>query len=167
MTLLAPLALVGTLLLLLPIVVHLFKPRKMRQTPFSSLRWLKLTHQRLSRRIQWHQWLLFLMRAGCILLLVLALAKPLLGIWSTTKVTDRFIILDTSRSMACKVEGLPTPIERAQGLTDLFVQRAGPGDRTALIVAGSPARLITDLSSDASSHLPTIRGVKAGVGDTS
>src|SRR5438552_80817 len=71
MTLLAPLALIGALLLILPIIVHLFKPRKMRQTPFSSLRWLKQTHQRLSRRIEWHQWLLFLLRAGCILLLFL------------------------------------------------------------------------------------------------
>src|SRR5437773_2128368 len=47
MTFLAPLALIGVLLLILPIVVHLFKPRKMKQTPFSSLRWLKQTHPRL------------------------------------------------------------------------------------------------------------------------
>src|ERR1700686_1056905 len=86
MTFLAPLALIGALLLILPIVVHLFKPRKMKQTPFSSLRWLKQTHQRLSRRIQWHQWLLFLLRAGCILLLVLALAKPLIGFWGSQAV---------------------------------------------------------------------------------
>src|SRR6266480_7568068 len=98
MTCLAPLALIGVLLLILPIVVHLFKPRKMRQTPFSSLRWLKQTHQRLSRRIQWHQWLLFLLRAGCILVLVLALAKPLIGNWGASgRGTDRFVILDTSR----------------------------------------------------------------------
>src|SRR5205823_3925901 len=92
MTFLAPLALFGVLLLILPIVVHLFKPRKMKQTPFSSLRWLKQTHQRLSRRIQWHQWLLFLLRAGCIVLLVLALAKPLIGFWGARPV-DRFVIV--------------------------------------------------------------------------
>src|SRR5271167_2429644 len=112
MTLLAPFALFGILLLALPVVVHLFKPRKMRQTPFSSLRWLKETHQRLSRRIQWHQWLLFLMRAGCILLLVLALAKPLIG-WSTTPAADRFVILDVSRSMAYQVAEDSSSMTRA------------------------------------------------------
>src|SRR5882762_7082727 len=93
MTYLAPLALFGVLLLILPIVVHLFKPRKMKQTPFSSLRWLKQAHQRLSRRIEWHQWLLFLMRAGVILFLVIALAKPLIGFWGDRAV-DRIVILD-------------------------------------------------------------------------
>ena len=46
---LAPAAFAGLLLLAIPIAVHLFKPRKMRQTPFSSLRWLKVTRQRAGR----------------------------------------------------------------------------------------------------------------------
>ena len=54
-TFLAPYALFGSLLLAVPILVHLFRPRKVRQTPFSSLRWLRLTPQKLSRRIQWYQ----------------------------------------------------------------------------------------------------------------
>src|SRR5947199_4732345 len=115
MTLLAPWALIGTLLLAIPILVHLFKPRKMRQTPFSSLRWLKETHQRLSRRVQWHQWLLFLMRAGCILFLVFALAKPLFGLWGARPV-DRVVIVDASRSMAYQSQDQPTPLERATEL---------------------------------------------------
>src|SRR5436305_14330858 len=99
MTFLAPAALFGILLLALPIVVHLFKPRKVRATPFSSLRWLKQAHQRLSRRIQWHQWLLFALRAGFIVLLVVALARPLFGVRGEGKPTDRFVVLDVSGSM--------------------------------------------------------------------
>src|SRR5258707_7040396 len=99
MTFLAPTALIGALLLAIPIFVHLFRPRKMRRTPFSSLRWLKQTHQRLSRRIQWHRWLLFLLRAGCILLLVVALARPLVG-GGAGRPVDRFVVLDVGRSMA-------------------------------------------------------------------
>src|SRR5437867_11746139 len=100
MTFLAPTALVGLLLLALPVFVHLLRPRKMRQTPFSSLRWLKVTRQRLSRRIQWHQWLLFLMRAGLVLLLVLALTKPIVGLWNAASPTDRIIVVDVGRAMA-------------------------------------------------------------------
>ena len=59
LTFLASAAFWGVLLLAIPIIIHLFRPRKMRATPFSSLRWLRDTRQRLSRRIQWHQlWLM-------------------------------------------------------------------------------------------------------------
>src|SRR5580704_16959305 len=115
MTFLAPAALIGILLLAIPVVAHLFKPRKMRQTPFSSLRWLKQTQQRLSRRIQWHQWLLFLVRAACIAFLVLALGKPLIGFWGDSRPIDRVLIIDGSRSMDYRAPGLPSPWQRAQG----------------------------------------------------
>ena len=167
MTFLAPIALIGLLTLILPIVVHLFKPRKMRQTPFSSLRWLKATHQRLSRRIQWHQWLLFLMRAGCILLLVIAMAKPLLGLWTSEQPADRFLILDTSRSMAYLGADQSTPLERAQDLASRYVQSANVGDRTAVIVADASPRLIAPPSADASSSLAAIGALKPSLTDAS
>src|SRR6516164_9233934 len=105
MTFLAPAALIGLVLLAVPVVVHLLRPRKMQPTPFSSLRWLKVTRQRLSRRIQWHQWLLFLMRAGLIVLLVLALAKPMIGFWNARGPADRVIILDAGRAMSYATKG--------------------------------------------------------------
>src|SRR5579859_6092940 len=100
MSLLAWGAFWGLLFLALPLVVPLFKPRKVRATPFSSLRWLKQAHQRPSRRVQWHQWLLFALRAGFIVLLVVALARPLFGVRGEGKPTDRFVVLDVSGSMA-------------------------------------------------------------------
>jgi hypothetical protein len=130
----------------------------MKQTPFSSLRWLKATHQRLSRRIQWHQWLLFLLRAGCIVMLVLALAKPLIGFWGSASV-DRFVILDTSRSMGCQVEDKPA-LERAADLASRYVQSARVGDRTAVIFAASSPRLIAPPATDASAAQPAIQTVK-------
>src|SRR5436190_9853407 len=100
MTLLAPWALAAAALLAIPVVIHLFKPRRVRQTPFSSLRWLHLTPQKLSRRIQWHQVLLFLLRAGFIVLLVLALARPLLTAGGDAESRECFIVLDVSHSMS-------------------------------------------------------------------
>ncbi|HZZ77951.1 MAG TPA: BatA and WFA domain-containing protein [Gemmataceae bacterium] len=166
MTFLAPLALIGLLLLALPIIVHLFKPRKMKETPFSSLRWLKETHQRLSRRIQWHQWLLFLMRAGVIFFLVLALAKPLFGLWGSQSV-DRFVIVDASRSLAYRTPDQPTPFERATDLAGRYVQAARVGERTAVIVAGSAPRLLAAPGADASSALPTLKSLQASQADGS
>src|SRR5438552_8606061 len=98
-TLLAPSALIGLSLLAIPIIVHLFKPRKVRRTPFSSLRWLHLSQQKLARRIQWHQLLLFLLRAAFLALLALAAAKPLYSRPGAAGPIERFVVLDTSRSM--------------------------------------------------------------------
>ncbi len=165
MTFLAPFALIGILLLALPILVHLFKPRKMRQTPFSSLRWLRQTQQRLSRRIQWHQWLLFLLRAACILLLVLALAKPLVGPRSAGRPTDRFVVVDISRSMAYKAGDQPAPLEKAQELGAHILENGGPGDRTALLLAGAGVRVAAPLSGDAAAHAAALRAATAGPGD--
>src|SRR5262249_5956662 len=109
LSLLAPWALAGSALLAIPILVHLFKPRRVRQTPFSSLRWLRLTPQKLSRRIQWHQVLLFLLRAAFLILLVLALARPL---WNpgTAPYRERFIVVDVGHGMNYRVSGQPPPI---------------------------------------------------------
>jgi hypothetical protein len=165
MTFLAPAALLGTFLLAIPVIVHLLKPRKMRQTPFSSLRWLKQTHQRLSRRIRWHQWLLFLLRAACIFFLVLALARPLAGLRDQGKPTDRFVILDVGRAMAYETRGVPSPLETARDLAVDLLQNGSPGDRTAVLLAGARPRLVCSLTADPAAHLPAVQAAQAEAGD--
>ena len=165
MTLLAPAALIGLLLLGIPIMAHLFKPRKTRPTPFSSLRWLRLTHQRLSRRVQWHQWLLFLLRAGFVLALVLALAKPLLDFSGAANPVDRVIVIDTGGSMGYAAKDLDTPLERAVAVAERLAAQPRPGDRAAVIVAGTSPRLLAPLSADASACLPLLRDLKPLGGD--
>jgi hypothetical protein len=160
MTFLAPAALLGALLLAIPVLVHLFRPRKMRQTPFSSLRWLKETQQRLSRRVQWHRWLLFLLRAGCILLLVVALARPIAGLGEAGRPAARVVIVDVGRAMAYQPPGLPTPLDRARELAADVVARARPGDRTALVLAGARPRLLTPLVADPAVRLPDLQAAR-------
>jgi hypothetical protein len=142
MSFLAPLALFGTFLLAIPIIVHLFKPRKMRHTLFSSLRWLRQTPQTLTRRIQLHQILLFVLRVAFILLLVLALAKPLIGggAGEGGRYTDRYIILDVSRSMGYKSSQQRTPMDRAREVAEKLLAVGGQGDRTAVLLTGSSSR---------------------------
>jgi hypothetical protein len=165
MSFLAPAALFGIALLALPVLVHLFKPRKMRQTPFSSLRWLKQTRQRLSRRIQWHQWLLFLTRAGIIALLVLALARPLLNLGAKGQPTDRFVVVDVGQGMGAGGPGQASPLNRAQDVAADLLQRAPTGDRTALILAGARPRLVTGPVPDASGSVPALKAARASAAD--
>jgi hypothetical protein len=166
MTFLVPSALFGIFLLAIPVIIHLFKPRKMRQTPFSSLRWLRETPQRLSRRIRWHQVLLFLLRAGFILLLVLALAQPLIGTPEETHPVDRFIVLDVSRSMDYRAPDQPTPLDSAKRFAANLIEHGGKGDRTALLLTGSGTRMVSPPVHNGRSLLPGLKEVRAGDTDT-
>jgi hypothetical protein len=165
-TLLAPWALAAAGLLAIPVVLHLFKPRRVRQTPFSSLRWLHLTPQKLSRRIQWHQVLLFLLRAAFLALLVLALARPLVSAGGAGRFRERFIVLDVSHSMNYRAAGTASPIEQARTLAAELVRRNRPGDRTAVLLAGSQTRLLTPLSTEPENYLPALAQVQAGLTET-
>jgi hypothetical protein len=165
LTLLAPWALAGAALLAIPVLVHLFKPRRVRQTPFSSLRWLRLTPQKLSRRIQWHQVLLFLLRAAFLLLLVLALARPL---WNpgTAPYRERFIVVDVGHGMNYRVSGQPPPTDRALLLARELVQRNQPGDRTAILLSGSQTRALAPLSTQPENYLAELERTQAGLTET-
>jgi hypothetical protein len=160
MTLLTPSALFFAALLAVPVLVHIFKPRRVRKTPFSSLRWLAHSPQKLSRRIRWHQLLLFAMRAGFLLLLVFALARPLWTADGAQIVTDRVIVLDVSRSMALRVPARATPLERARDIAVEMIESAPPGTRTTVLLAGKTARRLGVPERDAAALLPDLRRVE-------
>jgi hypothetical protein len=163
---LVPSALFGALLLVIPVAVHLFKPRKVRPLPFSSLRWLRQSKQSRSRRVRWHQLLLFALRAGLIFLLVLALARPQFGSLAESRPVERFIVLDVSRSMGYRAEGRLSPIQTAKRAVADLVELARPGERTAILLTDTRTRVLTPLTEDARPFLPKLDAVQAGKADT-
>ncbi|HEY8666222.1 MAG TPA: BatA and WFA domain-containing protein [Tepidisphaeraceae bacterium] len=158
---LTPAALLGLALLSIPILLHIFKPRKVRQTPFSSLRWLRASQHRISRRIRWHQVLLFLLRAAFVTFLVLALARPILSFNVSSSKTDRFVILDVGSAMDYRADDQPRPIETGKRVAEGIVARGGgsggAGDRTAILLAGSRMQTLSPLASDASAQLARLK----------
>lgn len=166
LSLLAPYALFGLGLLAIPVIVHLFKPRRVRQTPFSSLRWLHLTQQRLARRIQWHQILLFLLRAAFIVLLVLAISRPMLSLSGAAAPHERFVVLDVSRSMGYQSGDRPTPLEAGKEIAAKIVAAGMPDDRTAVLLTGSTTQMLGPLSRDAQKYLPNLATVEPTLTDT-
>lgn len=161
MTFLAPGALVGLLLLAIPVILHLFKPRQVRQTPFSSLRWLHLTQQRMARRIQWHQVLLFLLRAAFLTLLVVALARPLLVPRGGAGSLDRVLVVDVSRSMGRLPEGRSRPIDSARKLAAQMFEQMQPADRAAVLVTGATTEVLAPWTSDPAPYLAALQSVEA------
>jgi len=161
-TVLNPIGLFGLGLLAIPVIVHLFKPRKVRQMPFSSLRWMRASRHRMSRRIRWHQVLLFLLRAAFLVLVVLVLARPAYSPSGGTQPAERFIIVDASRSMAYHQAGRPAPIELARRVVRQLIEHGSAGDRTAIIIAGAEPEIIGSLAAGAERSLPEVNAIQAG-----
>ena len=74
---LTPVFLAGAVAVAIPVIIHLIRSRQTRIHPFSSLRFLRLSYQRTSRRLQLEEALLLILRCLLVLLMALALAKPL------------------------------------------------------------------------------------------
>lgn len=158
---LAPVALTGLALLAIPIVVHLFKPRRVRVVPFSSLRWLRASQHRLSRRIQWHQIALFLLRAGLLALLVLAAARPVWRTRGDKTLRDRFVIVDAGRIMSGSADAHVAPMERARYQAEQLLSESTGGDQATVLVVGATPRALGPLSDKPSDYTTALRSLQA------
>lgn len=166
LTFLAPAALAGLSLLAIPIVIHSLKPRKVRRTPFSSLRWLHLTQQRLSRRLRWHQLFLFLLRAAFISLLVFAVAKPMLVRHSDGGPRERFVILDVSRSMGYRAGDKPSPLDIGKQAAAKMLAEGDAEDRAALLTFGKTTKILGLPAPGGERYVAKLSSVEAEPTDT-
>jgi hypothetical protein len=165
-TLLAPLALAAAALLAIPIIIHLLKPKRVRTMPFSSLRWLRTSQHKMSRRIQWHQVLLFLLRAAFLIALVLALAKPIFSTEGHHQLTERFVILDVSRSMNYEQPGSDTPLVLGRRIARALLDQGLPGDRATVLLTGNKTTALGPLAEDPTRYVARLEAAQATLSDT-
>lgn len=92
------------LLLLLPIIIHLFQLRRFKKTPFTNVKLLQkvVSQSRKSNRLK--KWLLLFVRLGLIAAMVIAFAQPFLAKESAFIARDTVIYLDDSFSMQAQNE---------------------------------------------------------------
>ncbi len=141
-TFLSPLLIWGTLLGVIPIIIHLLNRRRFRRVEWAPMRYLKLTIRRNRRRIQIEQLLLLLLRIALPVLLFLLLARPLLnptGLESWLGGGGRVsqvILVDDSLSMGYAVGRSARVPPRPRGRRR--PARRPPGRRTA--ARSSPPR---------------------------
>src|SRR5580704_17540473 len=118
MSFLAPLFLIGTLAVALPLVFHLVRRSSKEQMPFSSLMFLKPAPPRVTKRSRLEHILLLLLRCLVLCLLALSFARPFFQqpvAASPSPDTGRklIVLVDTSASM------------RREGLWAAAVAKAG------------------------------------------
>jgi hypothetical protein len=144
-TLLNPILIWGTVLGLIPLIIHLLNRRRFRRVEWAPMRYLKLTIQRNRRRIQIEQLLLLLLRMALPVLLFLFLARPLLNptglerwLGSSGRVSH-VIVVDDSLSMGY-ASGGPPALNRARDVAVALLGAARPGDRCSLVATSAPGR---------------------------
>ncbi len=175
MTFLAPLMLLGSLAVAIPIILHFLYRSRFRRVPWAAMEFLRKSIEQTRRRLKFQEWLLLALRIMLLLLLALAFARPVSRSTanagsSASDAVDAVFVFDTSYSMDA-ADGPMTRLERAKQAAstiidhlprDSTVQIIQSADRATLLGPKSPSQLgqarqivndlrATSLSTD---HLP-------------
>lgn len=135
---LAPVLLVASGALAIPLLLHLFHRHDARRFSFPALRYLLRTEKEHARRIRFRQLLLLFLRLATILMVVLAGARLFVrGSGSGHDPTAVALILDNSMSSGVVV-GEERVLDALKGLALETVAQATPDDRIWVIRAGEP-----------------------------
>ena len=123
---------------LVPLVLHLFHRHESSRVSFPALRYLLRTEREHARRIRLRQLLLLMLRAGVILLLVLAAARPFLrNAGDTHPPTALAIVLDNSLSVG-RVVGDERLLDGLKRRALDALDAAGADDLIWVVRAGEP-----------------------------
>ena len=142
MQFLNPLFLLGGLALIAPILVHLVRRETSRRVLFSSLMFVRRTPKPSLRKQRLRHPLLLLLRLAALLLLVLAIARPLLTDPNAVGLSGSggrslVLLLDDSFSMR-----FGNRFERARDQARAILAGMAPGDRVQTVVYSDSTRLL-------------------------
>ena len=146
MTFLSTGMLFGLGALLVPVLIHLWRQRRVVQVRFSTLRFLKVAAAKTSRSSRIENVLLLFLRCLLFALLVLAAARPVLSSGTARLLggdVPRTVVLavDNSMSMSCRVNGIPR-LESAKAQALAVIDQLKPGDDVAVMAGGSTPQLL-------------------------
>ena len=116
----------------LPILFHLFFRLRRQVREFPSLMFFLRIDPRLSAKRKVHEWLILLLRCLFLLLLILALARPLLGLKSSGENVARLILIDNSGSMAAPTLAGISKLTLAERAAEKLIALSRPGDSIAV-----------------------------------
>lgn len=149
MNFLNPFFLLGALAVAIPVVIHLINLRRPKKLSFPTLAFFEELKKSTIRRIRIKQYLLLALRIAAIIMLALALARPLLtpsvgGASSADEPRVVAVLLDNSPSMG-RIGSRGPFLDQAKQIARKIVEGAGSDDRfliTATNTSGSSMQLV-------------------------
>lgn len=131
MTFLQPFILWGLPLILLPVLIHLFNRLRHRSVPWAAMMFLRSATRKSTRYARLRQFLILLFRVLAILVLVLALSRPLSGGWMGWMISSApdviVVLLDRSASMEARDQAGGQDSKRAEAIR--ILERASAPSR--------------------------------------
>ncbi len=125
----------------IPVFIHMIHRQNLRELPFATLRFIRLSEQKTRNKRRIQDLLLMLLRMAVLLLIAIGLANPtvrnLSNLWGGAQ-TSAVIVLDNSASMGL-VDGDRPRLETAVGAAEKILDELGGGDNVAVIVPCGPA----------------------------
>jgi hypothetical protein len=148
-----PMLLGGAALVAVPLVLHLVMRRKPVPHDFPALRFLRERAVANRRRLQLSHILLLLLRMAALVLLALALARPVLRgagwLADGEGPVAAALVIDTAPRMALR-EANETRLERAAKLARVLLDKLPQGSRVAVLdTVGAPAAFAPSLAAAA------------------
>jgi hypothetical protein len=131
----------------IPIIIHLLMRRRRKPLMWGAMRFLLEAYRRQRRRLMIEQWVLLATRCLVVLLVALAIGRPVLeGLIGGGAGRTVFIVVDNGLAASARGADGSTALERHKRSAARLLERlAGSGaqaDRVALITAGAPAEAV-------------------------
>lgn len=173
MSFIAPWVLWGSLAAGIPIAIHFLFRSRFRTVEWAAMEFLRQSIEQTHRRIRFQELLLLIVRCLTLLLLAIALARP---VWRGVvggggDAVDVVLLIDTSLSMDAK-DGPATRLDRAKSAAGAILDHLPPGSSAQVITFSDRAELIgprrgTDLDQAKGmlgAIVPTARGSDLATG---
>jgi hypothetical protein len=123
----------------IPVALHFFFRSRYRTLPWAAMEFLLTSIEQTSRRLKFQELLLLILRCAVLLLLALALARP---VWSFVAASggrdavDAVFVLDTSFSMGAR-EGAKTRFELAKSAALDAIDQLPPHSAVQIFTCGT------------------------------
>jgi hypothetical protein len=145
MAFLAPILLSGLVLASVPVIIHLLNRRRFQTVEWAPMKYLKMTIKTNRRRLRIEQLLLLALRTLLIVVLVLAVARPVLtegaglGGWLRGRGgrVSRLLVVDDSLSMGYRADRA-TAFAQARDVASELIKSAGPQDALTVLLTSAP-----------------------------
>lgn len=159
-----PWMLLGLLGAVVPVWLHLFGRRRAPLVYFSALDFVLETNPKRARELRVREWALVAMRAGAMVLLALALSRPMLPVFGAADGVDVgsgaqavVVLIDDSMSMSAQRQG-ESVFEQSRRRALRLIERLPNGSRAAVVATGFPARALTrQLTADRAAAAEALR----------
>jgi hypothetical protein len=141
----------GALLAAVPILIHILNRRRFKEVQWAAMDFLLRAMRRNRRRLRFEQLLLLATRCALLLLLGIALARPLgcqsnsLAQMAATRTGLHVLVIDNSYPMAYETnrQGDQTHLDRAKSIAREILSRlSSGGESVAIVTASRPAKAI-------------------------